>query len=155
MCQRVFPKTRNANRNKLGKKKTEQIRTNRGDPLLPTPNRGLRTSLAIRHRGHTYGYSHRRPNHSKSPNRRHFTSLYTLAIASKTGMFVRGLLGTGPPRTPSTPSCPPLLRGRFGIEIGSNRKLMSNQCDVELMPNRPLRRGWRGGFEGEVRGLCA
>ena len=31
---------------------------------------------------------------------------------------------------------------------------MSNQCriDVESMPNRPLKRGGRGGFEAEVRG---
>ena len=31
---------------------------------------------------------------------------------------------------------------------------MSNQrrIDVESMPNRPLRRGGRGGFEGGVRG---
>ena len=31
---------------------------------------------------------------------------------------------------------------------------MSNQCqiDVESMPNQPLRRGRRGGFEDEVGG---
>ena len=44
----------------------------------------------------------------------------------------------------------PLLKGRFGIEIGSNQEV-----DVESMLNGPLRRGGRGGFEGGVRGACA
>ena len=44
--------------------------------------------------------------------------------------LVRGLLGTG--RTPpSNPPCPPLLRGQFGIEIGSNQEI-----DVESMSKR-------------------
>ena len=42
----VFPKTRDANRNKTGK--SEQIGTNRADPLLPTPNRGLRTNAKMK-----------------------------------------------------------------------------------------------------------
>ena len=54
---------------------------------------------------------------------------------------------------PSNPPRPPLLlRGQFGIEMGSNQEI-----DVESMPNRPLRRrrGGRGGFEGGVQGACA
>ena len=69
-----------------------------------------------------------------------------------------------PPRTPaseSDPPRPPLLRGRFGIDSTlirhRNRVESGNRCriDVKSMPNRPLRRGGRGGFKGGVRGgLC-
>ena len=59
---------------------------------------------------------------------------------------------TGPP---SNPPRPRLLRGRFGIESG-NQMGSNQEIDVESMLNRPLRRGGRGGFEGEVRGgICA
>ena len=57
--------------------------------------------------------------------------------------FVRGLLGTGPPRTPpSHQPRPSLLKGRFGIDSTSIRhwfdiKIGSNQeIDVESMSNR-------------------
>ena len=47
--------------------------------------------------------------------------------------LVRGLLGTGP-RT-SNPPRPPLLTGRFGIEIGSNQEIdvesMSSPCRID------------------------
>ena len=69
--------------------------------------------------------------------------------------FARGLLGIGPPTPPSNPPHPP-LSGRFGIDnIGSNQEAMWNQCriDVASMPNRPRRRGGRGGFKGEVQGV--
>ena len=39
---------------------------------------------------------------------------------------------------------------RFGIDSTS-----ISWFDPISMPNRPLRRGGRGGFEGEVRGACA
>ena len=91
------------------------------------------------------------------------TSLWVQAGVSNLTTFNSFLcgvfLGTGPPGTPpSNPPRPPLLRGQFGIEIGSSdRKLMSNQCriDAESMPNRHLKSGRRGGFEGEVWGVCA
>ena len=50
---------------------------------------------------------------------------------------------------------------RFNIDSTSirhrNRVESGNRCriDVKSMPNRPLRRGGRGGFEGGVRGPCA
>ena len=53
------------------------------------------------------------------------------------------------------------LRGRFGIDSTlirhRNRVKSGNRCgiNVESMPNRPLRRGGRGGFEGGVWGSCA
>ena len=62
--------------------------------------------------------------------------------------FVRGLLGTAPQGPhPSNPPRPPLFRGRFGIEIGSNQEI-----DVESMLN-----GYQidpEEVEDEVRGLC-
>ena len=49
---------------------------------------------------------------------------------AKDSKFVRGLLGTSPPDPPHKSASPPLLRGRFGIEIESNQEI-----DVESMPN--------------------
>ena len=52
----------------------------------------------------------------------------------------------------TTPS-PPLVRGRSDIEIGSNQEI-DVFIDVESMPNRPLRRGGRGGFGRGPGVLC-
>ena len=48
--------------------------------------------------------------------------------------FVRGLIRHRPPRTPPSNSPgPPLLKGRLGIETGSNQKTsMSNRCQSML-----------------------
>ena len=43
-----------------------------------------------------------------------------------------------------------LIRHRF-----PDLTLFRCRIDVEKMPNRPLSRGGRGGFEGGVRGVCA
>ena len=79
--------------------------------------------------------------------------------------FVRGLLGTGPPDPTLESTSPSPSEGsiwhRFDTDSTSKydqiRKSMSNQCRIDgtSMPNRPFRRGGRGGFEGGVRGACA
>ena len=58
--------------------------------------------------------------------------------------------------TLENPPRPPLLRGRFGIDLTSIRRLIRHRrFDPKSMPNRPLRRAGRGGFEGGVQGgLC-
>ena len=78
---------------------------------------------------------------------------------------VRGLLGTGPPDPTLESTSPSLPQGsiwhRFNIDSTlirhRNRVKSGNRCriDVESMPNRPPRKGGRGGFEGGVRGACA
>ena len=65
--------------------------------------------------------------------------------------FVRGLLGTGPadPTLESASPSPPQASIWH-----RNRAKSGNRCriDAESMPNRPLRRGGQGGFEGAVQG---
>ena len=73
------------------------------------------------------------------------THLHLYAFSPK---VMRGLFRHRPPRTP--PSYPPRPES-----IGHQSKVKSgNQCriNVESMPNRPLRREGRSGFEGGVRG---
>ena len=76
-----------------------------------------------------------------------------------------GLLGAAPP-DPALESASPsprqgLIWHRFNIDSTLIRHrfpdLTLNRCriNVESMPNRPLTRGGRGGFEGGVWGGCA
>ena len=63
-------------------------------------------------------------------------------------------------RTPPSNLPRPPLPSQCGIEIGSNQEIdVESMCRiddiVESMPNRPLRRGGRAGFEGGVRRVCA
>ena len=79
--------------------------------------------------------------------------------------IVRGLLGTGPPDPTLESASPSPPQGsiwhRFNIDStskwGQIRKSNLFRCriDVKSMPNRTLRRGGRGGFEGGVWGSCA
>ena len=66
------------------------------------------------------------------------------------------MTGIARAQTPGTsPSNPPLLRGRFDINLTSIRHLIRHRFpDLThiSMPNQPLGRGGRGGFEGEVPG---
>ena len=68
--------------------------------------------------------------------------------------LVSGLLGTDPPDLTLESVSPSPFQVDLASKQGQIRRSMSNQCrvDVESMPNRPLKRGRRGGFEGEVRG---
>ena len=71
-------------------------------------------------------------------------------------VLVRGLLGTDPADLTLESALPSLPQGsiwhRFNIDSTS-----ISWCDPISMPNRPLKRGGRGGFEGGVRarGACA
>ena len=73
-------------------------------------------------------------------------------------LFCEGLIRHRPPRTPPSNSPrPSLLRGQFGIEIGSNQEIevesMSSRCQIDVKSTREERtarriRGWGPG------GLC-
>ena len=75
---------------------------------------------------------------------------------------MRGLLGTDPPDPTLESASPSPPQGsiwhRFSIDSTSiqhrfpDLTLFRCRIDAESMPNRPLRRGGRGGFEGGVRG---
>ena len=73
-------------------------------------------------------------------------AIETKVIESDPGLNLWGVYQAQNPQTsPSNPPRPPLLRGRFGIDSTSiswfDPISISNRCDVESMPNRPLRRG--------------
>ena len=72
-------------------------------------------------------------------------------------LFVRGLIGTGPPDPTLESASPSLIRGRFGIKIESNQEIdvesMSSRCwtDAEPTPEEGRARRIRGWGPG---GLC-
>ena len=95
------------------------------------------------------------------PQPQRFARLWCARVKTRGGAeyascfnIVRGLLGKGPPNPTLESASPSPFQGSIWHR---NMVKPGNRCriDVESMPNRPLRRGRRGGFEGGVPGgLC-